>query len=506
MRIIILIVLVIFGLTAVACTSEAPSPADTQTASQPTPDIPATVEAGIRGTREAETAIDATVEAKVAVTLTTSTPASTPAAATLSLDVYLTLCAPTEQDLADDATYGDFSSVVGAEADRLEALTPPAELSEWHSQFVESFRKVQAILDTQPKDDVMDFAGLILIAAVSADYVEKLGEVSARLPEDVLQQMIEAGCIDPEDLPENYEAVPDDHGNDIGDATAIRVGADVRGALDYDDDIDFFRFQAERGQSYQIDVALGTLDDSMVELYDVDWSFLDSNDDYGETNASRLNWEAPSSGERYVAVGGYGIGTYTLTVSLSDLIDDHGNSEGEATAIRVGADVRGALDYDDDIDFFRFQAERGQTYRIDVALGTLDDSIVDLYDTDWSFLDTNDDYGDTIASRLYWEAPSSGERYVAVYGYGTGTYTLTVSLSTSTPGPTNTPQSTATPRPTTPASSLVSVSAGWDHTCGVRSDGSVACWGRYDFGQSTPPAGSFVSVSAGGGPHLRGEG
>ena len=76
MRIIILIVLVIFGLTAVACTSEAPSPADTQTASLPTPDIPATVEAGIRGAREAETAIDATVEAKVAATLTTST--STP--------------------------------------------------------------------------------------------------------------------------------------------------------------------------------------------------------------------------------------------------------------------------------------------------------------------------------------------------------------------------------------------------------------------------------------------
>ena len=78
MRIIILIVLVIFGLTAVACTSEAPSPADTQTASRPTPDVPATVEAGIRGTREAETAIDATVEAKVAATLTTSAPSPTP--------------------------------------------------------------------------------------------------------------------------------------------------------------------------------------------------------------------------------------------------------------------------------------------------------------------------------------------------------------------------------------------------------------------------------------------
>ena len=61
MRIIILIVLVISGLTAVACSSEATSTADTQTASRPTADVPATVEAGVSGTREAETAIDATV-------------------------------------------------------------------------------------------------------------------------------------------------------------------------------------------------------------------------------------------------------------------------------------------------------------------------------------------------------------------------------------------------------------------------------------------------------------
>ena len=31
---------------------------------------------------------------------------------------------------------------------------------------------------------------------------------------------------------------------------------------------------------------------------------------------------------------------------------------------------------------------------------------------------------------------------------------------------------------TPPAGSFVSVSAGWGHTCGLRSDGSVACWGR----------------------------
>ena len=356
---------------------------------------------------------------------------ATVAAATLSLDVYLTLCVTTELELADDATFGDFSSLFAAEADRLEALTPPAQLSEWHLLNIEGFLTIQAFVDLQPKDDVIDIARFLLMAAISADSEEKLRAAAARLPEDVLQQMIEAGCIDPEDVPDDHEDVPDDHGNDIDDATVAAVGADVEGALDYDDDIDYFRFQAEQGESYQIDVALGTLDDSIVELYDVDGSFLDSNDDYGDTLASRLYWNAPSSGERYVAVEGYGIGTYTLTVSLSDIIDDHANSEGDATAIRVGTDVRGAVDYDGDFDFFRFQAERGQSYQIDVALGTLDDSIVDLHDTDWSFLDTNDDYGDTYASRLYWEAPSSGERYVLVGGAYTssqGTYTLTVSI------------------------------------------------------------------------------
>ena len=125
-----------------------------------------------------------------------------------------------------------------------------------------------------------------------------------------------------------------------------------------------------------------------------------------------------------------GTGTYTLTISLSTIVDDHGDSEGDATAIGVGADVGGELEYDGDFDYFRFQAEAGWSYQIDVALGTLDDSIVELYDADGSFLDSSADYEGTYASRLSWHATSSGEKYVFVGGYGTGTYTLTVSHST----------------------------------------------------------------------------
>ena len=250
--------------------------------------------------------------------------------------MYLTLCAPTDIDLADDATYGDLSSELAAEADRFEALTPPAQLSEWHLLNIESLRTIKAVVDLRPKDDVIGFANFLLIAVASGVLEESLSEVAARLPEDVRQQMIEAGCIDPEDVPDDHEDVPDDHGNDIDDATVAAVGADVEGALDYDDDIDFFRFKAERGQSYQIDVALGTLDDSIVDLYDTDWSFLDTNDDYGDTYASRLYWEAPSSGERYVLVGGAytsSRGTYTLTVSHSTIVDDHGDTAEDGVGV-----------------------------------------------------------------------------------------------------------------------------------------------------------------------------
>ena len=44
---------------------------------------------------------------------------------------------------------------------------------------------------------------------------------------------------------------------------------------------------------------------------------------------------------------------------------------------------------------------------------------------------------------------------------------------------------------------LASVTAGGAHTCGLRVDSSVACWGRDDAGQATTPEGEFTSFSAG---------
>ena len=471
----------------------------------------------------------------------------TPEPTPLSLDEYLSLCAPPNEELADDTTFGDYSSVIATEADRLDALTPPAQLSEWHLLNIENYRTIQAVVDIQPKDDVIDFANFLLIAAASADLGEKLSEAAARLPEDLLQQMVDAGCIDPDVVPDEYgydfesatriaigEAVAieledpddkevlvflvepeaayvitlqlegasvrfnerkspfvtlydaggqelarldeydfsqnqimwqavtagdyyiavgdgatfgsftltvtggeateqlerDDHGNSEGDATEAAVAVDVEGVIDYEGDSDYFHFTAVEGRLYQIDVRLGTLDDSAVNLYDGDGSFLDSNDDHGNSLASRIVWEAPAWGDYYLEVFGYGVGSYTLTVSNSTIVDDHGNDIYDATVAAVAVDVEGVIDYEDDSDYFRFTAEDGRLYQIDVGLGTLDDSVLLLLGPDGLDLAYNDDYGDSLASRIVWEAPAWGDYYLEVLGYGPGSYTLTVSHST----------------------------------------------------------------------------
>ena len=47
---------------------------------------------------------------------------------------------------------------------------------------------------------------------------------------------------------------------------------------------------------------------------------------------------------------------------------------------------------------------------------------------------------------------------------------------------------------------FTAISSGDTYTCGLRSDGSVACWGENKYGQATPPAGeTFTAVSSGSG-------
>ena len=108
--------------------------------------------------------------------------------------------------------------------------------------------------------------------------------------------------------------VEDDHADWPEDATAVAADDPIEGAIGDLLDIDFFTFQSEAGVTYQIDVTPATMSDPLVELYDSNLESMEYSDDHIGL-APRIQWEAPSSGTYYVAVEGFDLGTYTLTIA-----------------------------------------------------------------------------------------------------------------------------------------------------------------------------------------------
>lgn len=219
----------------------------------------------------------------------------------------------------------------------------------------------------------------------------------------------------------------DDYAGELEGATTLTVGVAVDGALEIPFDEDVFAFAAEVGELYAIDVAPGTLSDPWLELLDAGGLTLDQNDDVADSLAARIVWEAPDSGWYYVKVGGWGTGSYTLTVAVAGEPDDHGDTIEGATPVRLGAAIEDAVEERDDTDRFSFEAVAGRLYQVEVTLGTLYDSWAEIQDAEGALLAWNDDIGPYFGSRIIWEAPVSGRYYVEVGGWKeTGSYTLTI--------------------------------------------------------------------------------
>ncbi len=237
----------------------------------------------------------------------------------------------------------------------------------------------------------------------------------------------------------------DGHGDQPAAASTIAVGKSVKGDLDYIFDFDYFKFKAEEGVKYRIDVGHTKLGKAGVTLFGPDgqteekWNWKSRR---VTSLGPRIIWVAPSSEDYYLAVQNFGgqTGAYTLTVTkVADVDDDHGDTIATATYASLGEVVEGIVDDEFDFDYFRFRVVGGSQYQIRVEGDTLKYFRVRLYTLDgappedWA---GNQFAEDSVSGETTkWVAPGTGEYYLALDGFNDnlGSYTFQISTIT-TPG------------------------------------------------------------------------
>ena len=247
--------------------------------------------------------------------------------------------------------------------------------------------------------------------------------------------------------------IADDHGGSFDTATphetaftAFSEGnAFAFGELEWAGDVDVLVFEAEKGTIYRFFVN-ERYDDPLrseevyglyLNTYDAEEDHVDCADDRsGGTDAPNIFWTATYSGPLYLEIGG-STGRYSLVITklgeADTAEDDHGDSFTCATPVVLG-DTPGELeDSDFDVDAFVLQVEEGKTYEVYVWAGTESDPDVSIYATETAdanyhgnFYGYDDDSGDGLSARFFWDATYTGQLYIVVGGSSEGTYTLSI--------------------------------------------------------------------------------
>lgn len=234
------------------------------------------------------------------------------------------------------------------------------------------------------------------------------------------------------------EALPaDDIGNDASTNGRVSVGRTVTGNIEFEGDVDWYRFSARTGNRYVVSLAgagEGGLGDPVLRVVDADGAELAANDDSEGSLNSRLEFIPRANGNVFIEARGYGdaySGRYQLEVTTQRLPRDSvGNSTSTGGRLRTGQSITNALDFAGDTDWYRIRLEQGQSYRFTLngaGDAALSDPMIALYDSSGAQIGLDDDGGDGLNSYLEFTAPTTGNYYVEARGFGeeaAGGYTL----------------------------------------------------------------------------------
>ena len=247
-------------------------------------------------------------------------------------------------------------------------------------------------------------------------------------------------------------SLEDRHLDTVTSGTPLSFGTVYQGAISPKSDLDYFSFPAERGVEYILELTYGSATSVSLEVNNPDGSSDTGARNFGES--SLVFWTAPDSATYFVKVSAspkaaQPVGTYSLKVTPDPtLMDRHSDSPINATRIGFGNAIAGAISPASDYDYFRFQADKGITYTIDVRPGTVEGVRFSVENQAIGFTASN--FG--LDQSLEWEAPETGWYTLAVSASGrvgnpVGTYHITVDRQSDT-RPTTPKVIEPTPEPT----------------------------------------------------------
>jgi hypothetical protein len=183
----------------------------------------------------------------------------------------------------------------------------------------------------------------------------------------------------------------------------------VNRTLHNSNDEDFFLLAPDRDGSLIMETT-GNMDTYLEFYRDGSRNQIGDNDDGGSGSNARLRYNV-SAGERYIAkirgysgdTGSYGFRAYIVEqVRLSPDEYEEDNEFDAARDIEIGATQQHTFHNGGDVDWVKFRVSRPGRHTIQTRglNSTRLDTYIELYDSEYSSIDEDDDGGEDLDSRL----------------------------------------------------------------------------------------------------------
>ena len=163
----------------------------------------------------------------------------------------------------------------------------------------------------------------------------------------------------------------DDHGDDHSSATLVQIGQRISAEVDPPLDIDYFKFRAEQGLSYNIIFDHLTIAYQPVTIFDSDGTTVVH--EYGpwggyDSRGTLIPWTPPRTDDYYIRFESPDgdTGKYSIVILSENAVqDEHADAPNSAaTEINLNETVEGTLSQELDLDYFKVNVEVGENYFI----------------------------------------------------------------------------------------------------------------------------------------------